>query len=534
MRFIWSRSPLAKRDAIRKPLNRLPWKIGYDSSFLDDVLLPHLVRKSSAEGMSLPQAAHLQIICNRLYEEARKEYANQIRDQEPVTIGRDLYDRLGGAEGILEGYLDEILARDYAGEERARAQSILKRMASAQGTRLFAGLKTLSDDSGIPETEVQRILARLESSRLIEVVPGEDRFTLAHEYLVEKINSWYDAGEMELKRAAELFNRSLIDYRTRGYLIPFTVFRDIKSVRARIPMDDLGRNLYGKSARRFYGFRILVSALTLIVAIIAADQSYHLFYLFPRQIGRVSVIAADAPGPTTAKVIRIRGGVKETVETGAPVPSTFRLPRGLYYVEAGTEQRLSKTPVFVDGYANYRNPIVLTLPMSPITSEMDGMVRIPSGSFFPGSPRFRIRADALESLKDEGISADIITVLSRLAEEPDREWDSSTLRDAIGGVIGSERMLQAILKNVEPPSDEESRERRKATIDEFYIDKYEVSNRQYADFLKAAADHRTHYAAEPEYKRRDRGHEPKYWKSSFYKRRATVSRMPPSHRWSTR
>src|SRR6185436_18739594 len=56
------------RDAIRRPLNRLPWKISYDPAFLEEVLLPQLVRTSS-ESSSVPQAAHLQIVCNRLYQE---------------------------------------------------------------------------------------------------------------------------------------------------------------------------------------------------------------------------------------------------------------------------------------------------------------------------------------------------------------------------------------------------------------------------------------------------------------------------------
>ena len=77
--------------AIVQPLRNIP-NIGYAPGFVDDTLMPHLVRQSGVASQIDP--AHLQIVCNQLLTEAGRRYAQQIEDGQPTLIGADLYDEL--------------------------------------------------------------------------------------------------------------------------------------------------------------------------------------------------------------------------------------------------------------------------------------------------------------------------------------------------------------------------------------------------------------------------------------------------------
>ncbi len=178
------------REAIIQPLANLDVKIMYDDAFVDEVLLTGLVAHSTEHtGINPP---HLQIVCNQLYEAAHQ----RLQQKSSVLINAKLYKELGGVQTILQTYLDrtvEDIAYDPA--KTAIVRSRLKTMIETVGTRKFVSLEDLRRAlPDVVETEVIKFLDKLRERRVIEV--RQSRYSLSHEFMVEKVRSWFDEREM--------------------------------------------------------------------------------------------------------------------------------------------------------------------------------------------------------------------------------------------------------------------------------------------------------------------------------------------------
>jgi hypothetical protein len=139
------------RRAILEPLKDVP-KIGFDSAFVDSVLLPQLGRQSPGEGVIEP--SHLQIVCNRLYVEARRRVDAKPEAGQVVSIDKQMYTDLGGAKGILEYYLDEAVNRvaEEEAEQIKLVRPILKLMVQSGRARKFLSLEEISSSLSIANT----------------------------------------------------------------------------------------------------------------------------------------------------------------------------------------------------------------------------------------------------------------------------------------------------------------------------------------------------------------------------------------------
>lgn len=130
------------RTAILRPLKDVA-KVGYDAAFVDKILIPQLVKESPGENVIEP--SHLQIVCNRLYVEANRRQSQAQDDGGVVVINQALYNDLGGARGILEGYLDQVVDRVANGnaDKVKTVRSILKLMIQSGKARKFVSLEDL-------------------------------------------------------------------------------------------------------------------------------------------------------------------------------------------------------------------------------------------------------------------------------------------------------------------------------------------------------------------------------------------------------
>jgi WD40 repeat protein/tetratricopeptide (TPR) repeat protein len=209
--------PLSKaeaREAVLRPLENTSLKVQYDEDFVDSVLLAGLAEQTSG-GTSI-DPPHLQIVCNQLFEAARQH----LQSRRSVLINRELYDQLGGAQNILNTYLDRVVEDVAQDPERmAVVHSILKTMIDAgTNTRCFVAMhafkRALPD---VNETEIVKFIDKLLDRRVVE--ERKPAFSLSHEHMVGKVKEWFDPRELERKRAEETLNRGMMEWRNSGALL---------------------------------------------------------------------------------------------------------------------------------------------------------------------------------------------------------------------------------------------------------------------------------------------------------------------------
>jgi len=210
------------RAAITGPVARLPHPVAYERALLEG-LLDDLSRGE----VELP---HLQIVCTRLYEVLGE-------GETEITLG--YYEKLGRAEGMLTGYLQEVLDR-MPGREGMVAREVLKELVSSEATR-----RVLSHDRLVVRVEAERdeleaVLARLVDARLLhrDQIAGEATYEIAHEYLIQEIQTWIDQADLAFKQAEELLIREVANWRAHRMLIPGDRLEKLYPHRERFKLDD--------------------------------------------------------------------------------------------------------------------------------------------------------------------------------------------------------------------------------------------------------------------------------------------------------
>jgi len=213
---------LSREDAqaaITAPLARLDAELYYEPALLE-TLLDDL----DSGGMEL---AHLQIICSRLYETLPP-------GQTALTLAA--YNAMARAEGVLGAYLDEVLA-GFSGPREHIAREVLKALVSSEATRRVLNRATLGtrlrQAPGLPDVDdaaLDAVLERLVDARLLRrEEDGGDaqrappmsafRYEMAHDYLAERVRTWLDRDDLAVKRAEELLERELANWRASGTLM---------------------------------------------------------------------------------------------------------------------------------------------------------------------------------------------------------------------------------------------------------------------------------------------------------------------------
>lgn len=194
----------ATRAAMERPLEGSG--VRFDASFSRK-----LVTMLGGDGGTPP--AQLQLICTRLYEQARERGLD--------CIDGALYQSVGGAEKILETHLDETLASARYEGHRAVARTLLKAMAGAE-TRRWVDLGELwqaarAAAQSIDAVQLALLLQRLADDRLIVVrttgAGGTVEHSLVHDQLAIPVREWRSAQELERQQAQELLDRGCADYR---------------------------------------------------------------------------------------------------------------------------------------------------------------------------------------------------------------------------------------------------------------------------------------------------------------------------------
>jgi hypothetical protein len=188
------------RQAITAPVERLG--IGYEQALVER-LLDDLAGSESKVVMP-PQ---LQLVCSALYDGLEP-------DERQITL--TAYERLGGARGVLQKYLDDELAR-LGSTERALARGVLEELVTSQGTKAVKAGDELALALDIAPAALQPVMDRLVRARLLRALEpeaGGTAYELAHEYLIREIGLGTEAQAR--KQAEELVQQEVENWRRFG------------------------------------------------------------------------------------------------------------------------------------------------------------------------------------------------------------------------------------------------------------------------------------------------------------------------------
>ncbi|WP_404790155.1 SUMF1/EgtB/PvdO family nonheme iron enzyme [Altericista sp. CCNU0014] len=202
--------------------------------------------------------------------------------------------------------------------------------------------------------------------------------------------------------------------------------------------------------------------IMLVTSYLALNQIVQDLYLKPKEMGRLKVVSLggkDLSGQTTLIQLKNTGEKQENYLWKIPFLYLDALPKGLYYVEILHKGYIIKYPVKIEGYNDYIKPVLVRINLKKVSAEtVKNMAFIPRGKF----PVVYANTEALD------------------------------------------RQNQSVM------------------IDDFYIDKYEVSNREYRSFLneieKSSLSYQIFYNAQPKYKLDKNGHQPGNWGELIYQK----------------
>ncbi len=194
-------APMGRSDAeaaITQPLSMMRPSRSYDPALLCEVL-------DDLEGMGM-ELPHLQIICTRLSAGLRPEES---------LITQKHYQRLGGAPGILGGYLRQEV--EALGRDAGLARAILIVLVAPDQTRQKLDADSLREQMTQRSDldHVNSLLGTLVTIRLLhqETHEGVMRYELAHDYLIGEVRAWVTPEDLAARQARDALRRALADWR---------------------------------------------------------------------------------------------------------------------------------------------------------------------------------------------------------------------------------------------------------------------------------------------------------------------------------
>ena len=224
------------RQAITAPVERMG--VGYEPALVDK-LLDDLMTGSEGATVMPPQ---LQLVCSALYDGLGP-------DERLIPLAA--YERLGGARGVLQKYLDNELAR-LGSDEQALARSALEELVTSERTKAVKTGDELALALGAGLAELVPVLEKLVRARLLRPVEQAEAvaraYELAHEYLIAKIAL---SPEAVARKEAEELLRQGVDNRQRfGSLLSIETFELIDAQRDRLRLDAEAQALMLQSGLR--------------------------------------------------------------------------------------------------------------------------------------------------------------------------------------------------------------------------------------------------------------------------------------------
>jgi CHASE2 domain-containing sensor protein len=149
-----------------------------------------------AAGPARVETAYLQLVMKRLWDEELAAGSNRLR--------LETLERLGGADTIVRGHLDDVLAALPA-DQRDAAAAAFRFLVTSSGRKIALSSEELRDFSDADPAALEPALEHLERERILRPIPSEERDGVArheiyHDVLAPPILDWRRRHVDELRR----------------------------------------------------------------------------------------------------------------------------------------------------------------------------------------------------------------------------------------------------------------------------------------------------------------------------------------------
>lgn len=206
-------TPEQAADAIIKPAQNFELQV-------KRTLVERIVEDLNREGI---EPAQLEIVCHSIYE---------ARSKGSHFLGERLYDELGGAQQILDKYLERALNLLLPPERRVAAKMLIF-IAGGSELKLAQPVERIAAEAEADRELVERVLARLVDMGLLRPVGRGRRreYELVHEILADKIQTDLAGKQPMTRDVQDLLTREMNNAAQFGLLIPPEELRMIDQVR---------------------------------------------------------------------------------------------------------------------------------------------------------------------------------------------------------------------------------------------------------------------------------------------------------------
>jgi WD40 repeat protein len=153
----------------------------------------------------LIEAAYLQLVLERIWEEERSAGSDRLRAATLVS--------LGGAESIVRAHLRRAV-QELTSEQRDVAADVFRFLVTPSGAKIAHGVGDLAEYASVDEGRLVPVLSTLGRERIVRTVDGVGsngaRYEIFHDVLGEAVLAWRREQELEReRRAAERRHRRL-------------------------------------------------------------------------------------------------------------------------------------------------------------------------------------------------------------------------------------------------------------------------------------------------------------------------------------
>jgi CHASE2 domain-containing sensor protein len=150
-----------------------------------------------AGGPARVETAYLQLVMKRLWDEELAAGSQRLR--------LETLERLGGADTIVRGHLDDVLA-ELPSDQRDAAAAAFRFLVTSSGRKIALSADELRDFSDADAAALQPALEHLERERILRPIPSEERDGVArheiyHDVLAPPILDWRRRHGEEQRRA---------------------------------------------------------------------------------------------------------------------------------------------------------------------------------------------------------------------------------------------------------------------------------------------------------------------------------------------